>query len=454
MAYYERRFLERKVFTQYDVQVLNKLESDLDELITTHFPNGAFLRLCGRSPKDAEPLDVEKLKASYKKNLEQLIEEGAAHDANTKLIAISRVNWMCVTTGKEAMSLLLTSERVFTDLHDWIKYGEPEQIVLREFDPNLSMDYEFRAFINNNKVNALSQYDHYSIFPHVEREKDKIQKTILEQWKLVHPHVGQPSYCMDFVYDPKADVATVIEISPFLPCTGAALFHWTETKTQLEDGPFEFRLNQKSHPQLEQIVESNWEDRWSQHFPKYFELYEFAYPVSQAWLRGWYDYFLSFIWKGPNSDQLLFVYGTLKRNFHWNQKFLYEAEFVGVATTMECYPLVFGDCNVPYMLREKGTGKQVKGEVWRVSADSLLGMDDYEGVNKGYYSREFITVSCNDTSMETNVYFKLEHSGELLQRPMHEEYSLEYHLAHYQPIRHIQVKQKAYLGVQDIHHQT
>jgi len=53
-------------------------------------------------------------------------------NANTKLMAISRVHIFKVTSGKEVMNLLLSSERVYTDLHDWIRYGEPEQICLRE----------------------------------------------------------------------------------------------------------------------------------------------------------------------------------------------------------------------------------------------------------------------------------------------------------------------------------
>lgn len=43
--------------------------------------------------------------------------------------AIAKIGWLRVTTGKEAMSLLLTSERVYTDMIDWLKYGEPEQVI-------------------------------------------------------------------------------------------------------------------------------------------------------------------------------------------------------------------------------------------------------------------------------------------------------------------------------------
>lgn len=45
------------------------------------------------------------------------------------------------------MSLLLTSERVFTDLHDWIKWGEPDQVVLRKWEPELTLEYLSFYFI-------------------------------------------------------------------------------------------------------------------------------------------------------------------------------------------------------------------------------------------------------------------------------------------------------------------
>jgi hypothetical protein len=48
--------------------------------------------------------------------------------------------------------------------------------------------------------------------------------------------------------------------------------------------------------------------------------------------------------------------------------------------------------------------------------------------------------------MEVDVYFKTESSEELRNAEFFEEYTLEYHLKHYKAIRHIQVKQLAYLN--------
>lgn len=58
--------------------------------------------------------------------------------------AIAKIGWLRVTTGKEAMSLLLTSERVYTDMIDWLKYGEPEQVIY-----SLTQLISSRLFLEN-----------------------------------------------------------------------------------------------------------------------------------------------------------------------------------------------------------------------------------------------------------------------------------------------------------------
>ncbi len=103
------------------------------------------MRLCGRSPKDAEPLDRDPVRNKYAAVLKDLIEvRGEPLNANTKLRAIAKVNYLGVRNGKEAMSLLLTSERVFTDLHDWIMWGEPDQVVLRKWEEEISLEYPLK----------------------------------------------------------------------------------------------------------------------------------------------------------------------------------------------------------------------------------------------------------------------------------------------------------------------
>ena len=43
----------------------SNLENDIDVNIKKHFPYGAFIRLCGRSPKDGEPLNTNLIYEMY-----------------------------------------------------------------------------------------------------------------------------------------------------------------------------------------------------------------------------------------------------------------------------------------------------------------------------------------------------------------------------------------------------
>lgn len=124
LNYQRTRFLERHVLTGHDVQILQDMEKQLDVVIREQFgAAGAFFRLCGRSPKDGEPRDRAAVWQQYTQALEQFLAAGEALTANTKLRAISRTHWLHVRSGADVMSLMLTSERIYTDLHDWLEYG-------------------------------------------------------------------------------------------------------------------------------------------------------------------------------------------------------------------------------------------------------------------------------------------------------------------------------------------
>jgi hypothetical protein len=79
-------------------------------------------------------------------------------------------------------------------------------------------------------------------------------------------------------YLPKSEKIIVVEISPFLNCTGPALFKWDKDGEIMRNGPFEFRLNSFVRPHLDEIVETNWKLRWTQKVPPYREFYDKAKP--------------------------------------------------------------------------------------------------------------------------------------------------------------------------------
>jgi len=317
-------------------------------------------------------------------------------------------------------------------------------VVLRQWEPELSLEYEFRGYVHKGKLNALSQYDHYGVHPDLELIKDKVQEKVFDMWKQVHPHVGTESYVIDFAYLPKSGRMIVVELSPFLPCTGPACFKWDKDGDLLRNGPFTFRLNSVCHPHLDELVHANWELRWHGDVAKYWEFYSRAKPDEGS--GGITQLFKMFTSKPTHK---LFVYGTLRQGYHWHSKFLSTSRKTCDAKTIEKYPLVVGKSCVPYLLGDlPNTGNSIIGEVWEVDDVTLQNLDEYEGIGKGYYSRRTIPVASKNgnAKMEADAYFKTESSPELRESPYLEEYSLDFHKKNYNAIMHIMVKQQLYLG--------
>eukprot|EP01031_Cornospumella_fuschlensis_P030999 gene30999-37465_t len=471
----------REALTSAEIQCLKQLEKDIANDLQTHFNNApVMLRLCGRSPKDGDPLDTQGLQEQYEQHLRRLLQENGQPLAENepipfqtipiemKLQAINRVSTLKVRNAQEAMSLLLTSERVYADLIDWLKFGEPEQIVLREWNDHLTLDYEFRLFVYQGQVTAISQYDHYGYYPYLEHLKPSLQSGLLLFWQQVHAELGSAtlSYVMDVGYLPQESRFLLIELSPFSPCTGAALFSWSRDKSVLTgQSPMEFRLKRPEdvHPQLAEIIQLNWEERWrKEHIPY------------SAWLTTSSSPFFGpigsigrllfdntrFHTNNHNKKHSLFVYGTLKRGFQWNAKYLAArlgARFICPAVTQLAFPLVIGDCGVPYLLGDMpaGTGKCVKGELWEISEEVLQGLDDYEGIAKGYYVRAEIdciaipeegidskTGKKGQKVVKAQVYMVSKSFRDLREKDYVDEYTHEN--SRYQAIQHILVKQVAY----------
>jgi gamma-glutamylcyclotransferase (GGCT)/AIG2-like uncharacterized protein YtfP len=492
----------------HDVRILQRLEQRIDCALDA-FPNrDAFVRLCGRSPKDGEPRDPASIFQAYQRHFANSTQDFSCDPdpavrvsvGNAKLVAATRTSTLRVRSGKDALALLLSSERVFLDCIDWLKHGEPEQICLRQWEDRLRIENEFRCFVHDGKMTAISQYDPYPVLPYRLRSSESkiiLERKMKEFWHELHPCVGVDSYICDLGWLPPAaegeeSQIVLVEIAPFLPCTGPALFKWTCDKDVLFGrSPFEFRTAEIVRPQLEDLVELTWEERFrnptpDKQYDKHWEdvlLQEeenagreserggvtttgVARFLKQMWSRtfgGSHQQNLESSCGGddesPDDEESswLFVYGTLKENFHWHNKFLRRG-CQGVkkqATTSLPLPLIVGESGVPYLVANfpQGAGKRVRGELWRVTTSTIARIDAYEGVDKGYYERRKIQVvvssesSSKSEEQEEEVWvYMLAKPTEWMRRAVFlEVYSRETHDAKYNPIRHILIKQEGYL---------
>ena len=103
----------------------------------------------------------------------------------------------------------------------------------------------------------------------------------------------------------------------------------------------------------------------------------------------------------------IFVYGTLKRGFP-NHAVMQGATFVGVALTVERYPMIVqGRHFSPAMIPEPGQGHRIVGELWEVDDARLAALDELESIHLPTgYIRETILIEVEGAKLAAAVYFK------------------------------------------------
>ena len=269
---------KKEKFTKEDITILKSLEKKVDHYFETHddLKNGAMFRLSGRSGKDMDYYDNKKIFALYEENLDKVAKEYGTDktDINTKYVAITTLmNRFKVNSGKDVLNVLLTSERLFLDLKDWLNHGGREQMILRVWDDSLCSNREFRAFIQNNELKAICQDERFACFKNMVENKDLYEKLINEYFKkALQPLMKIPNYIADFCILKNNEVK-LIEFSPFLRCTSACLFRWDLNYDEMLHGSGKLTIRDKVYENLEYFV-NEWEtyqSKPSDPFDNYFK---------------------------------------------------------------------------------------------------------------------------------------------------------------------------------------
>ena len=232
--------------TNNDRKILNTLEKEINDILKNlkTAEKSAFIRLSTRSPKDSR-----KARAKSENFFEKESEKGF-EDENARLIALVKasIQGLKIHTGKEAIELLTDSERVYDDLltalEHLVKHPKEftQKIIIREWI-DIPIDMEFRGFVYNKTLNALSQYYHYCFFPKLVQELPMIERKIKDFYKSIRDLVPLDSFIMDFAV--LEDKILIIELNPFFLGTDPCLFSWKTDKKIFEDGPYEFRIKKE-----------------------------------------------------------------------------------------------------------------------------------------------------------------------------------------------------------------
>ena len=107
-------------------------------------------------------------------------------------------------------------------------------------------------------------------------------------------------------------------------------------------------------------------------------------------------------------DNLVAVYGTLKKGFGNYYTYLTSSKHLGNGKTKDKYPLVVD--GLPYLFEKKGKGHNVKVDVFKVSQDKLKSLDLLEG-HPRWYKRKQIPIIVKDRELMCWVYFNPQEEG-------------------------------------------
>jgi len=101
-------------------------------------------------------------------------------------------------------------------------------------------------------------------------------------------------------------------------------------------------------------------------------------------------------------DNLIAVYGTLKKGFGNYYSYLTNAKHLGRGKTQDKYPLLVE--GLPYMVDKKGVGHNVVVDVFKVSDAQLKKIDQLEG-HPRWYKRKQIPIKLKNRTLNCWLYF-------------------------------------------------
>jgi len=221
-----------------DETLLKKITVNLQSTIDKFSGVGAFVKLSSRSAKDASVTSNNTIKIF--KDILSKIENPTDND---KLISINRAHILALqlTDANEVLNMFLSSERINSDLELALQFPDhwSQHFIVRKFVP-VPIEYEFRAFVVDNKFRAMCQYYHYIYFPILVKNKDRVLKLVLDKFEQLKNLVPfkEKTYVIDWAVDLENEKVYVIELNPFGDYenmgTSPAMFHLHENQVTMD----------------------------------------------------------------------------------------------------------------------------------------------------------------------------------------------------------------------------
>eukprot|EP01101_Sappina_pedata_P001452 TRINITY_DN11533_c0_g1_i1.p1 TRINITY_DN11533_c0_g1~~TRINITY_DN11533_c0_g1_i1.p1 ORF type:complete len:389 (+),score=151.22 TRINITY_DN11533_c0_g1_i1:26-1168(+) len=268
--------------------MFKSLQDSIEALSSAQEPS-VFVKTSSRSYKDstvAQKTFLEMFKKFTRELSQQM--QVSTQEENLRIIAllIAGTELLKVNNVQEVVERFLPSERMVQDLTlalDRKEKGWCENFVIRRwvpFDPRL----EFRAFVLEGKLVALSQYNHLAYLEEVLSLKSEILARIMDFFESdVKSQLGakMSRYIVDFGFErndtsnsvnPEVKLESspdkyqgilgrlwVIEINPYLPTTDSCLFSWERDQEHVQGKKdLDFRIRDKPTKGVRLMLSLDW----------------------------------------------------------------------------------------------------------------------------------------------------------------------------------------------------
>lgn len=468
--YYNYRYRHQKnAFTIKDTNILLELENKINYYFKTYddLKNGAMFRLTGRSGKDMDYYDNDKIYQLYLNNLSKISKQlnKNQEDPNTRYIAITTLmNRFKVNSGKDVLNVLLTSQRLFLDMKDWLKHGGKEQIVLRKWEDSLSSEREFRCFVVNNELKAICQDERYAFFPDLVKNKNLYEKIINDYFNNVFKmKMKIPTYVVDFAILKNNEIK-LIEFSPFLRCTSARLFRWDNNYEEMLNGDGKLTVRTEPHPEIDMFVK-DWENdikKPSEHFDDYF-LYDDDNSSYFSFLKYLNPLNLYYYFFGNNNNNQLeqskfpnrriFIVSVLKTNFYWSKKYITyddnnKNKLLGKAYLID-HTIYIDQNGFGWIIPKKG--KKCFGEIYDVIYEDFLDIEFFYGQSDSKMEEVNVKlIDGEEIKAYAYVVKKMWENVKVVDDKEEnevEEYGLDLQEKRFNPMKHIINQQERYLNM-------
>ena len=468
--YYNYRYRHQKnAFTIKDTNILLELGNKINYYFKTYddLKNGAMFRLTGRSGKDMDYYDNDKIYQLYLNNLSKISKQlnKNQEDPNTRYLAITTLmNRFKVNSGKDVLNVLLTSQRLFLDMKDWLKHGGKEQIVLRKWEDSLSSEREFRCFVVNNELKAICQDERYAFFPDLVKNKNLYEKIINDYFNNVFKtKMKIPTYVVDFAILKNNEIK-LIEFSPFLRCTSARLFRWDNNYEEMLNGDGKLTVRTEPHPEIDMFVK-DWENdikKPSEHFDDYF-LYDDNNGSYFSFLKYLNPLNLYYYFFGNNNNNQLeqskfqnrriFIVSVLKTNFYWSKKYITyddnnKNKLLGKAYLID-HTIYIDQNGFGWIIPKKG--KKCLGEIYDVIYEDFLDIEFFYGQCDSKMEEVDVKL-INGEEIKAYAYIVKQMWENVkvvndMEENEVEEYGLDIQEKRFNPMKHIINQQERYLNM-------